>query len=262
MNNLRKYGRPPYCVAVIHGGPGTPGEMAPLARQLAPLCGVLEPLQTADSMEGQVEELASVLKKDAAIPATLIGFSWGSLLVLLTATRYPEMVDKLILVSSPPFEEKYATSIMEKRLERLNAEERNEVAYLRGGIENLCAKEKNEKFARLGKLLAVADSFDALTLDDEVLEYQYEVYKKVWPKAAELRRRGLLKMAGKIQCSVVAIHGDYDSHPNEGVREPLSRVVNDFRFILLEKCGHYPWRERLAKDRFFEVLREEVRIGK
>ena len=32
MKNLRKYGKPPFNVAVIHGGPGVPGEMAPVAR--------------------------------------------------------------------------------------------------------------------------------------------------------------------------------------------------------------------------------------
>lgn len=35
MNNIRVYGEPPYSVAVLHGGPGAPGEMAPVA--LSPL---------------------------------------------------------------------------------------------------------------------------------------------------------------------------------------------------------------------------------
>ncbi len=32
MKNLKVYGKPPFNVAVIHGGPGAPGEMAPMAR--------------------------------------------------------------------------------------------------------------------------------------------------------------------------------------------------------------------------------------
>jgi hypothetical protein len=56
MKNLRKYGKSPYEVAVVHGGPGAPGEMAPVAKELSLLTGVLEPLQTADSLEGQVRE--------------------------------------------------------------------------------------------------------------------------------------------------------------------------------------------------------------
>ncbi|NBD34478.1 MAG: alpha/beta hydrolase, partial [Chloroflexi bacterium] len=36
MNPLRTYGHPPFDVAVIHGGPGAGGEMAPVAHELAP----------------------------------------------------------------------------------------------------------------------------------------------------------------------------------------------------------------------------------
>ena len=47
MKNPRLYGSAPFNIAVIHGGPGAPGEMAPVARELSSLRGVLEPLQTA-----------------------------------------------------------------------------------------------------------------------------------------------------------------------------------------------------------------------
>ncbi|MGA3094252.1 MAG: alpha/beta hydrolase, partial [Dehalococcoidales bacterium] len=35
MMNLRKHGNAPFGVAVIHGGPGAPGEMAPVAKEMA-----------------------------------------------------------------------------------------------------------------------------------------------------------------------------------------------------------------------------------
>ena len=57
---------------------------------------------------------------------------------------------------------------------------------------------------------------------------------------------------------MVAIHGDYDSHPAEGVEKPLSAILNDFRFIILGNCGHKPWIERQARDRFFAILEEEL----
>jgi pimeloyl-ACP methyl ester carboxylesterase len=106
MKNLRKYGRPPFSTAVIHGGPGAPGEMAAVARQLASSRGVLEPLQTATSLEGQVEELQTVLEKNADLPVALIGFSWGAWLSFIVAANYPTMIEKLILVGSGPYEEK------------------------------------------------------------------------------------------------------------------------------------------------------------
>jgi len=58
---------------------------------------------------------------------------------------------------------------------------------------------------------------------------------------------------------VVAIHGDYDPHPPEGVKRPLAKVLRDFQFILLKNCGHLPWIEREAKGEFYEILKEELR---
>jgi pimeloyl-ACP methyl ester carboxylesterase len=68
----------------------------------------------------------------------------------------------------------------------------------------------------------------------------------------------LLSLTEQIPCPVTAIHGDYDPHPAAGVFEPLSTRVQNFRFILVDKCGHKPWIERQAKQRFFSVLRQEL----
>ncbi len=65
-------------------------------------------------------------------------------------------------------------------------------------------------------------------------------------------------MASSIQCSVLAIHGDYDPHPWQGVSAPLSETVPDFRFELLANCGHKPWIEKHARDRFYELLEMEL----
>ena len=103
-NKLRTYGKPPFNVTVIHGGPGTAGGMAPLARELALRHGVLEPLQTASTIAGQVEELKELLEESANLPVTLVGHSWGAWLGYIFAARHPGLVKKLILVSSGGFE--------------------------------------------------------------------------------------------------------------------------------------------------------------
>ena len=74
MEKLKKYGSKPFNVAVIHGGPGAPGEVAPVARELALIRGVLEPFQAADTCEGQVQELKAVLEENADLPVTIISF--------------------------------------------------------------------------------------------------------------------------------------------------------------------------------------------
>ena len=58
----------------------------------------------------------------------------------------------------------------------------------------------------------------------------------------------------RICCPVVAIHGAYDPHPAEGVEKPLSAALREFRFVLLDRCGHTPWLERHARAAFYEAI--------
>ncbi|HBI04103.1 MAG TPA: hypothetical protein DDY49_08765 [Paenibacillaceae bacterium] len=56
---MRKHGQGPYrlsfCMAAR--GPGGAGEMEPVAQELVKYVSVLEPFQTARSVEGQIGEL-------------------------------------------------------------------------------------------------------------------------------------------------------------------------------------------------------------
>ncbi|MCJ7496919.1 MAG: alpha/beta hydrolase [candidate division Zixibacteria bacterium] len=259
MKNLRTYGKTPFNVAVIHGGPGAAGEMAPVARELESGWGVLEPLQTATSLIGQVEELKTVLEKNGDLPVALIGFSWGAWLCFIFSANYPVIVKKLILIGSGPYEEKYAARILETRLTRLSEEERTEVKSLFEVLDNPEAKDKTKAFARFGALFSKADAYDPLMYESEVINCQADIFQRVWKDAEELRRSGKLLELGKhIKCPVVAIHGDYDPHPAEGVQKPLSVILKSFRFILLTNCGHKPWIEREARGEFFRILEEEL----
>jgi pimeloyl-ACP methyl ester carboxylesterase len=259
MKPVRKWGHGPYPVAVIHGGPGAPGEMAPVARELSALKGVLEPFQTQITLEGQVQELRSVLVEHGQVPVTLVGFSWGAFLSWMVAARYPSLVHKLILVGSPPFEEKYAASITTTRLSRLNPSERSEAKELIVHLGEPSPGDKNLLLARLGLLLSHADAFDPGPVEEEMFHTQYDVFRSVWDEACRMRQQQvLIQMAQSIRCPVIAIHGDRDPHPAEGVNIPLSRDCGDFRFVLLDKCGHRPWIERLASDAFYEALVREL----
>jgi pimeloyl-ACP methyl ester carboxylesterase len=259
MENIRKYGQAPFNIAVIHGGPGAPGEMAPVAKELSKTFGVLEPLQTKSSIKEQLQELKIALHENGSLPMTLIGFSWGAWLSFVFAARNSSFVKKLILVSSGPFEERYALDIMRTRLSRLAEEERMTIDSLSEILSDPDRQDKNEIFAQLGDLISKADSYDPLPFKSDVIEYQYDIFENVWNEAEELRRSGKLRALGKqIRCRVVAIHGDYDAHSAEGVKIPLSSVIKNFRFILLKDCGHRPWIERAAKDAFYTLLKKEL----
>jgi pimeloyl-ACP methyl ester carboxylesterase len=259
MIYVRKYGKPPYSVAVVHGGPGAPGSMAPVARELAKHCGIIEHLESATTVDGQVGELRDSMQEHGNLPVTLIGHSWGAWISLIFAAHYPAMVKKLILVGSGPFEEKYAPQITETRLSRMSEEERGQFRILLDAIESP-KRNTADLLSLYGALMSKTDAYDLLPVDESyVIEFQKNVYQDAWLEGQQLRRSGgLLALAKRVRCPVVAIHGDHDPHPAEGVEMPLRDAVSDFRFILLEKCGHDPWRERAAKDRFYEILLKEL----
>jgi pimeloyl-ACP methyl ester carboxylesterase len=262
MKNLRKYGKAPFDVAVIHGGPGAPGYMAPVARELASDWGVLEPLQTATSLEGQVQELREVLEENGDLPITLIGSSWGAMLSFIFSARYPGFARKLILVGSAVYEEEYAANINATRLSRLSEEEKEQAHSLMEALNDPAVEDKNTPLVQLGKLFTKADAYNPMTLDTEQLDTQYHIYQSVWKDAEELRSSGkLLELGRQIQCPVVATHGDYDPHPPAGIQKSLSAILKDFRFILLENCGHLPWIEREAREKFFEIIKKELRYS-
>jgi pimeloyl-ACP methyl ester carboxylesterase len=261
MEKLRTYGKAPFKVAVIHGGPGAPGEMAPVARELSSVRGVLEPLQTAKTIEGQLDELKEVLKTRGNPPLILMGWSWGAWLSFLFTAHHPKFVKKLILIGSGPFEEKFAADIMNIRLNRLCEEEKEEVLLLIKTLENPAILDKNAVMARFGQLISKADSYDydPVSYQSEILECRYDIYQNIWEQAKKIRSsKKLLEFGKEIQCPVLAIHGYYDPHPYQGVQQPLSLILKDLRFILLEKCGHKPWIERSARDIFYKILLGEL----
>jgi pimeloyl-ACP methyl ester carboxylesterase len=258
---VRKYGKPPFNVAILHGGPGAPGYMAPVARRLASGAGVLEPLQSKDSLEGQIEELHDQLTAHANLPVTLIGSSWGAVLALFVAARYNSLVRKLVLIGSALFDADSSSQIESRRLARLSDKQRQRLKTIESELNGTPEGRSNDLFEEWGDILSSADVYDPLEGEFEDIEVQHQVFKKVWGDFVALRDRpNYLKTEfSAIDIPVIIIHGDYDPHPIEGIRPFLESCLNDVRFQILPKCGHYPWRERQARDKFFEILQSEIR---
>ena len=240
--------------------------MAPVAKRLCAGRGILEPLQTAHSLQTQVEELKGILAECADLPVTLIGFSWGAWLSFILAACYPAMVKKLVLVGSGPFQEKYVPIIMQTRLSRLDKREESQVRRIFAILDgpNNDDREKNKLLALMGELFSRTDAFEpiechAMDSNNEIIPCRADIYESVWKEASLLRQTGeLLELGKRIRCPVVALHGDWDPHPWKGVSEPLQATLKSFKFILLENCGHTPWIEKKAKEKFCSLLDEVI----
>ncbi len=259
MENYRIYGKGQIDTAILHGGPGAAGSVAAVAKRLSRHRAVIEPLQTKDSIAGQVNELKNVIQSHCSSPVNLVGHSWGAWLACIFAANHPLLVKKIILVASASFDDKYADQINKTRAARLTDRQKKELDSLSTLLEQKGLKNKSIYLAAISSLFLKTDSYAlALGLKEKV-HIRYAIFKNVWTEAEKMRRsKELMATLKKIRCPMVVIHGDHDPHPYLGVKEPLEAALKDTHFILLSKCGHYPWLEKNTKDLFFEILEKEL----
>lgn len=264
MNYLRKYGNNPYKTVLVHGGPGAAGSLGSFAEALGDSVGVIEPFQTKLTIDESVAELKEVIVSESNHPVILLGHSWGAWLSVITAAKFPDILSKLILISSGPFDEKYTYLIARRRIAKLNPMEKKEYDELAMMFNSTNTFITADAFKRLGDLAHKTDSFDVLPENNKPMDFLLphtsdEIYQNIWPEASLLRRSGkLLKYAGNVSCPVIAIHGLDDPHPHEGVLEPWTKIRKDFKMYALQKCGHEPWKEKQAKDEFYRILKQEI----
>lgn len=260
---VRRYGSPPRRLVVLHGGPGAPGTVAGLARELAvDGTGVLEPLQSAQSIDGQVRELAETLEAEGPGPCIAVGSSWGAMLAVLTAQRHPHRFSRLVLVGSAPFDPSGGAATAAARWARMSDARRAEFERLQALIAGPDRRRAAAAFARSADLLLEVDHLDPIVDHLEVMAYQLEVFEAVWGEVSRRRATDtLLDPALPLSCPVVVLHGDHDPHPLAGVVAPLGAITGDLAVEVLERCGHLPWLERGARKRFLAVLSAAVRSG-
>lgn len=261
MEKFKMYGQKPFSIALIHGGPGAPGGMKSLAEELSKKYSIIEPYQSCNSIDGQVEELKEILTSHAALPVVLIGHSWGAWLSYLFASKYPQMVSKIILIGCGAFESKYLSKMNSTRSNALTNDENQRVSELFEILNDPNASFRKEALQEFGSLMAKSDAYSPISLENETLDFQPDVFGKCMNELTHIRNTGALLDIGKtITCPVLAIHGMQDPHPHEGVEEPLRKTISNFKFVLLENCGHTPWNEEYAKDQFYKVLYDELSI--
>lgn len=257
---VRKYGREPYRVVVVHGGPGALGDVAAIARNLSSSVGVLEPIQSKYTVDGLIKELKEQVETYTNEPLSFVGHSWGAWLVLLYAVRYPGKVKQLILVGCAPFEEEYVSLISERRKKKLSEEEGTYWDLLVGKLER--GYNRDDVLRELERLVVKSDHYRFRETEEDkrdILPVDGKMYSSVWREAEKIRKDGRWKnLLSRVRCPVYVIHGEMDPHPLEGVIEPLFRANIKFRKIVLPRCGHSPFKEEEVCESFYDLLKSIV----
>lgn len=245
--DVRWHGSPPYRIAVVHGGPGVPGSAAGAARLLASRGGVVEPLQSANSVDGLVTELAGQLQHVAGGPLAIVGHSWGAMLGYVVAARNPGLVSALVLVGSPPFTTVADDGAQQRRPAGSPAAAHGEMRGLSDPADEGSATRRWEA------MLQRTESVEPVAIESEWLAFHADQARRVWAEAMRGRDQ-LLAEGRRIRCPVTVVHGADDPRPLAGVVDPLRDVLAQLHVVRLERCGHFPWIERHAREPFCQAV--------
>jgi pimeloyl-ACP methyl ester carboxylesterase len=258
MIQVREYGASGGLVVLLHGGPGAPGYMEPVASELAGSHRVLEPLQRSSGGEPltvacHVEDLHELLTARSADESpVLVGHSWGAMLALAYAAEHGDIPKAIALIGCGTFD-KPARDRMNSILDaRMTDDLRRRILQLPEQV-----RDPDLRMARLGELILPLYSQDLAGTGLGLERCDARGYGESWNDMLRLQAEGVYPAAfDGIDLPVLMIHGARDPHPGKMIREGLEKLLPRLEYRELKKSGHYPWLERADRDEFFTVLRE------
>ena len=252
-------------VVLVHGGPGAAGQMGAVGRRLSGRFRVVEPLQRASgvvplTVAQHVADLCEVLRGPLEEgPVRLVGFSWGAMLALTYAARYPTQVERLILIGCGTFDRRAREAYEAAMTERMDADLRRRFEELTVRLAGETDRRRRDKlFAEFGSLCTRIQAFDPLASEsEEEMLYDEVGFRETWSDAVSLQEQGIQPAEfAAVKAPVTMIHGDADPHPGRLIFESLEPIISNIQYRELSRCGHTPWIERHAKEAFYELLGE------
>ena len=257
-----RYGGDGRLVLLVHGLSGSAVNWAEMAGGLTEYGAVLAPelpgfgrtplAGRPPTIEGQTELLAELIRLETNAPALVIGNSMGGMTAMRLAERYPELVDRLVLIDTPaPAPSLVGMSpiwvtvmilylipgLNKALLSRLHSlgtpEQRTEA-----GIDMLAARA-----GRIQKPLRRLHS--QVTAERSTMPWIYEVHLKAYRSVL----RNLIpysrfdRMVRRITAPTLLIHGTNDMVVPLSAAERLASIRPDWTYRPLVNAGHIPMME-------------------
>jgi len=256
-NHARTYGDDGPLVLLLHGGPGAPGYLAPLARRLSDSFRVVEPFQRASgsgplTLARHAADLQALIEEHSTDgPPRVVGHSWGAMLALAHAAEHPGAVQSLALIGCGTFDRAARERMLAIRRERMSGD-------LAAREERLMKRypSPDDRLKALGKLYQVVDSVALMPHSDESAAFDAAAHEESWADMIRLQDEGVYPAAfSAIRAPVLMLHGADDPHPGPLIRDSLTPHLPQLEYQEFERCGHYPWIEQAAHEAFYAELR-------
>jgi proline iminopeptidase len=213
-----------------------------------------EDVQPKDvSLTSELDDLDEVRQYFRLDAPVLLGHSWGALLALTYAVRYPTRPSHLILMNPAPVSAGDVAVLRRAYLEKLGAEMDRQrgilasPAYQAGDPDAVSAryrihfKQALERPEDYDKLMARMKAAFISQGNDGILKaraIEDRLYRETW----EVPGYDLMPKLCSLRTPTLVIAGDHDFIPAE-VAEHISHALPSAQLIRIRDCGHFAFLE-------------------
>jgi proline iminopeptidase len=254
-------------IVVVHGGPGLDHtyllpQMATLAKQYKLVfydqrasgksAGAVD--TNSMTMGNFVEDLEGVRKAFGLTKMNLIGHSWGGLVAMFYAVKYPDHLRSLMLINSSPASVllRYASfAVMARRTTRGDSIAQASLVATQG-FKN----RDPQAMARFFRILFRGSFYDPRMADSLTLTLDTSFATKsrilqYLNRDTVLASYDLFPKLSVIHCPTLIVSGDHDMVTPEATKK-LHESIPGSSLIVFDNCGHFPFIE--VPKQFFGAL--------
>lgn len=195
------------------------------------------------NMDQFVEDVESLRRYLNVPKIILLGHAWGALVAAEYAMKYPDHVQKIVMLNPAPFYargwqevDETLASRMKTLAPRLKTMRESEgfTAFQPQAVERYYREFYQAYIFNLENVDKLqfrftAESAKALRMIDDI--FQEALFDKHFNMISTV--------TSKLQAKTAVIHGDYDPVPERVVRM-LVDAIPDAHLVMLKECGHFP----------------------
>jgi pimeloyl-ACP methyl ester carboxylesterase len=172
------------------------------------------------------------------------------MLGLAFASTYPNRISALALVGCGTFDRRARDRLRLTLAERTTPQLQEQLTHLATRVQN-----EDERAAQAHALSDRLYTYSR-AVDEPIPRLDLKGHTESWNDMVHLQESGVYPAAfTSITCPVLMLHGSYDPHPGGLIRDGLQEFIPHLEYTELDRCGHAPWIEAHARDRFLSILR-------
>lgn len=238
---------------VLHGGPGAPDYLGPLAEMLPARvhryeqrgCGRSEP-GPSNTLDDCVADLDALRGRWGLDRCAVGGHSWGAALALLYAMEHPARVTRLLYLNGMGIEHGWGPEHRLETLRRLPPDARRRYQDLSRRAGAAATEPERDRLANEAFRLALTADVADVAAVGGLLErpFRHAVNRALndeW--RARTEDPSFAERVRACRVPALFVQGARDTRPNWPA-ERLAALLPDARYVALEGAGHFPWVDR------------------